>query len=475
MKNLNILIFIFLPIMIIAQTTFEKKFEGKGHSEGFAICETTDGGFVAAGFTRPVAIDSVDVFVVKVNNLGELQWSKIYGGNKTDWAYALCPTSNNECLVAGFTQSWGQNGDCYLLKINSDGDTLWTRSYGRQMYDRAMNVIETFDGNYVTAGFTEYGENGNYDVYLTKMNGNGQINWSKSLGEFSSEEGHGVIQVADSGFVIVGSQTVGTSSNKELMIMKTDSSGNVGWIKTYGGDKNDLARSVKQLDDNGFIITGYTQSFGVNSYNVYLIRTDENGDTLWTKVIGDFTRSEGYDVIKTADNSFIVVGDWDSNVLLMKTDINGDTLWTRRYATKSNGSEIGRSIRQTADGGFVIGGYYNDYPGYKLYIIKTDSEGLVTGIKYSDKMLVRNFKLYQNYPNPFNPSTNIKFTIPKAENVTIDIYNTLGQRIKTVLNQKMQTGQHEIEFNAQNLASGIYYYRLEAGAFHDVKKMIFMK
>ena len=475
MKNVNILMFILLPIMVIAQTTFERRFEGKGHSEGFAICQTADGGFVATGFTRPVAIDSVDVFVVKVNNLGQLQWSKIYGGDKTDWAYALCATPNGECFIAGITQSWGQNGDCYLLKINADGDTLWTKFYGRQMYDRATSVVETFDGKYVITGFTEYGDNGNYDVYLAKMDGNGQLDWSKSLGEFSSEEGHAVIQAADSGFVIVGSQTVGTSSNKELMIMKTDSSGNVDWIKTYGGDKNEIARSIKQLNDDGFIITGYTQSFGVNSYNVYLVRTDENGDTLWTKVIGDITRSEGYDVIEAADDGFIVVGVYDSDVLMMKTDINGDTVWTRKYATESNGFEVGRSIKQTADGGYVIGGYYNDSPGYELYIIKTDSEGMVTGIVYSDKQLVRNFNLHQNYPNPFNPSTHIKFTIPKAEKVRIDIYNTKGQRVTTILNQKIKAGQHEIEFNAQSMASGVYYYRIETSDFLDVKKMVLLK
>jgi hypothetical protein len=475
MKNLYIFTFFLLPIMVIAQTTFEKTFEGKGHAEGFAICETSDGGFVATGFTRPLAKDSVDVFVVKVDNLGQLQWSKIYGGDETDRAYAICAAANGECFIAGYTQSWGQNGDCYLLKINANGDTIWTKFYGRQMYDRANSVVETFAGKFVTAGFTEYGENGNYDVYLTKMDGNSQINWSKSLGEFSSEEGHALIQDADGGFVIVGSQTVGTSSNKELMIMKTDSSGTVDWITTYGGDKNDLARSIKQLDDKGFIITGYTQSFGVNSYNVYLIRTDENGDTLWTRVIGDVTRSEGYDVIEAVDNGFIIVGGWDSNVLMMKTDTNGDTVWTRKYATESNGFEIGHSIKKTADGGYVIGGYYNDYPGYELYIIKTDSEGMVTGIIYPHRQLVRNFYLHQNHPNPFNPKTVISWQLAVSSDVELGVYNLLGQKVATLVSEKMPAGYHEVEFNGQNLSSGIYLYRIQAGEWQDVKKMIFLK
>jgi flagellar hook assembly protein FlgD len=475
MKKVNIVTFLLLPIIVIAQTTFEKTFEGKGYAEGFAICETSDGEFVATGLTRPLDKDSVDIIAVKVDNQGQLQWSKIYGGDETDRAYAILATLNGACFIAGYTQSWGESGDCYLLKINANGDTIWTKCYGRHMYDQASSMIETFDGKYVTAGYTEYGENGNYDVYLTKMDGNGQINWSKSLGEFSSEEGHAVIQAADSSFIIVGSQTVGTSSNKELMIMKTDTSGNVGWIKTYGGGKNDLARSVKQLDDNGFIITGYTQSFGVNSYNVYLIRTDEKGDTLWTRVIGDATRSEGYDVIKTVDNSFIIVGVWDSNVLLMKTDTNGDTIWTRKYATESNGFEIGRSIRQTTDGGYVIGGYYNDSPGYKLYIIKTDSEGLVTGIIYPNNQLVRNFYLHQNLPNPFNPCTVISWQLAVSSDVDLSVYNLLGQKVATIISGKQTAGYHEVEFNGQNLSSGVYLYRIEAGDWQDVRKMVLLK
>jgi hypothetical protein len=169
---------------------------------------------------------------------------------------------------------------------------------------------------------------------------------------------------------------------EDVYIIKTDASGDTLWTRTYGGTSDDAAYSVQQTSDGGYIVAGTTSSFGAGGEDVYLIKTDVAGDTLWAKTYGGIHNDDGYSIQQTSDGGFIVAGQTNSfgsggyDVYLIKTNAYGDTLWTRTCGGADD--DCGQSVQQTSDGGYVIAGEtYSEAGGYDVYLIKTDDSGYV--------------------------------------------------------------------------------------------------
>jgi hypothetical protein len=194
---------------------------------------------------------------------------------------------------------------------------------------------------------------------------------------------------------------------------------------TFGGGASDWGNSVDTTSDGGCIVTGTTSSFV--DVDVWLIKTDASGDTLWTKTFGD-TYPDG-----------------------------------------------GNSVHQTSDGGYIVTGYTQSFGagGRDVWLIKIAPDP--QNIKSKKKTLVSSYRLSQNYPNPFNPTTDIEFSIPKSEFVTLKVYNILGEEVITLISEKLTIGKYKYEWDASNLSSGIYFYRIQAGDFVETKKMILIK
>ena len=204
-----------------------------------------------------------------------IRFIKTYGGTSDDYGYSVEQTADGGYIIAGQTTSFGAgNSDVYLIKTDASGNTTWTKTFGGAYSDVARSVQPTADGGYIIAGYTESFGAGSYDVYLIKTD----TTWTKTFGGTSHDYGYSVEPTADGGYIIAGSTRSFGAGIDDVYLIKTDAIGNATWTITFGGTDFDYGQSVRQTSDGGYIIAGYTSSFGAGFYDVYLIKTDANGN-----------------------------------------------------------------------------------------------------------------------------------------------------------------------------------------------------
>ena len=355
------IVFVELSILIILSfaqapdTLWTKIYGGIGYDRCSSMQQTTDGGYILGASTESYGNGDADFWLIKTNAFGDILWTKTYGGDSIDNASAVQQTSDGGYIIAGHTQSFGtEDVQIYLVKTDSLGDSLWTKTFNVKAVSYC--VRETFDGGYIIAGEIFYLGN---DAYLVKTNSFGDTLWSKRYGStFGGDFAWSVRQTSDSGYVIVGTTSLGAGSG-DIWLLKTDENGDTLWAKTYGGGSWDYGISVDQTTDGGYIVTGRTNSFCVGYSDVWLLRTDSNGDTLWTKTFGGEGCEGGRFVQQTSDGGFIVAGWTDSygagwyDVWIIKTNSAGDTLWTQLYGGAGYDGCNGGG-QQTSDGGYVF-------------------------------------------------------------------------------------------------------------------------
>ena len=262
-----------------------KTYGGTADEEAYCVRQTNDGGYILSGYTRSFGLSypggNDDMYVVKAASDGSLQWSYAYGGSSIDYyAYSLRQTNDGGYVVTGSTYSFGQGfNDVYLVKTASDGSIQWTKTYGGSVDDYGNSVQQTADGGYVICGYSNSfsGSAGN-DIYLVKTSSDGSLQWTKTYGGTSSDVGWSVFQTPDAGYVITGGTRSYGAGNDDVYLVKTTSDGTLQWSQTFGGSQTEVANSVRQTSDGGFVLAGYTNSFGPALVNVYVIKTDVNGN-----------------------------------------------------------------------------------------------------------------------------------------------------------------------------------------------------
>ena len=337
--------------------TFEKTFGGTAADIGMSVVQTADGGYVVAGTTRLIDAREFEVYLIKADTAGDTLWTSTFGGLGAQDGNSVIQTNDGGYLVVGFTGV----SNVYLIKTDAAGDTLWTRSYGGTEIDGGISVVQASDGGYVIAGHTESFGSGEADVYLIKTDAAGDTLWTRTFGGPGQDRGTSVIQTDDGGYVVAGLTWSFGAGGSDVYLIKTDATGDILWSRTYGGAASDYGYSVVQTDDGGYVVAGFTSSYGAGSVDVYLIKTDASGDTLWTRTFGGTGWDYGYSVVQTNDGGYVVAGETTSfgaggaDVYLVKTDASGGTLWTRTFG--GTGWDRGTSVAQTNDGGYVVTGY----------------------------------------------------------------------------------------------------------------------
>jgi len=444
--HISLLTFLFV-LPAFSQQRWERTYGGAGDDEGRSVQQTQDGGYVVAGSTTSFG-NGYQVYLIKTNAGGDTFWSRTYGGMGTEYSYSVQQTQDGGYIVAGYTTSFGNGIQVYLIKTDASGDTLWTKTYGGTSSDYGYSVQQTQDTGYIVAGYTDSFGNG-IQFYLIKTDASGDTLWTRTYGGTSFDYGHSVQQTQDGGYGVAGfNDSLG--NGWQVYLVKTNASGDTLWTRTYGGTNDDQGYSVQQTQDGGYIATGFTFSFG-NGQQVYLIKTNVSGDTLWTRTYGGTSWDGGYSVQQTSDGGYIVAGVTTSfgnggQVYLIKTNASGDTLWTRTYGGADY--DEGYSVRQTSDGGYIITGWTSSFGnGFQVYLIKTDANGssAVEEARNAEREM-RNAELRIN-PNPF-----VSFaTLPGHEAERFSLYNVSGRKVGTYNGDRVGEG----------LSQGVYFVKRE--------------
>lgn len=455
-----------------------------------------------------------------------IQWTRTFGSTGQDGAESMVTRTDGAVTITGF-KSLNDRKDILLLKTDANGNEIWSRVYNPGLNDIGRSIKQTSDGGYIITGMTEVTPQ-IFDPFLLKTDSLGNLQWLRQYNYGDDDRAHTVWQTSDGGYIFGGQTWLmhGAFGNYDMYIVKTDINGNVQWSKIFYREENgaDVALGIQQLNDGGYIIGGFTQS---SEWASYVIRTDNAGNALWSNIYPGSWQSECYDIQATADGGFIMTGtetshETDGDLLLAKLDGNGNLLWKKLYGTTE--MESGEYIQQLQDGGYIIAGMSAAAGSYDIYTVRTNSTGdslwtIITGggsddrghavsimpngsfmvsgwtwsygqgsgdvylIKLSEALtgisgnnnIPTTTALSQNYPNPFNPNTQIKYQLSKAGIVKLKIYDALGKEIRTLVNEFKNAGNYEVQFDGSKLASGMYFYKIETESFSDVKKMVLIK
>jgi len=351
-----------------SSTTWTQTYGGTNIDAADSVIQTFDGGFAVAGDTNSFGVGGYDVWLLKTDAYGNIEWSKYYGGKREDYACSVVQTSDGGYALAGHTWSFGV-GECDFLLIKTDahGNMEWKNTYGGPELDAVHQMIATSDGGYALAGYTGTTGANSLDGWFVKTDEFGKMEWNQTYKWEEFDRIFSLVEPSDGGYALVGETNSFGAGFTDFWLIRTDASGNMLWNKTYGGKGFDTAYSLLETPDGGYAIAGDTDSFNEGKYDVWLIKTDANGNMEWdqryertpAQEFSNFIRP--CSLVRTLDGGYAIAaktktsGTSNYDFWLIKTDEQGNMEWNQTYGDAKH--EQPNSLVATSDGGYVMAGY----------------------------------------------------------------------------------------------------------------------
>jgi hypothetical protein len=355
--------FLFVGSVSASSELWSQTYGGKSTDIGRSLVETSDGGYAIAGETNSFGAGKDDFWLVKIDSNGNMEWNRTYGGVEPDRVYSLIETSDGGYALLGYTYVGVVNHDILLIKTDANGNMEWNRTYRGAKDEMAYSLVETSDGGYALAGNT------NDDFLLVKTDLVGNIVWSKTYGAGTANS---LIKTSDGGYALAGGGR----------LVKTDEHGNMEWNQTYS--KGSI-RSFVETSDGGYALAGSSPTgFLESSFyaDFYLAKTDEYGNVEWNRTYNGKGIENAYSLVETSDGGYALAGETATLVYgsadfwLVKTDDYGNVKWNQTYGGANN--EGAYSLVETFDGGYALAGYTESFGAgsYDFWLIKTDAQGI---------------------------------------------------------------------------------------------------
>lgn len=473
------------PALHSQDMVWTASYGGQLNEDGYAGCVTADGGYAVLGSTFSYGAGDYDFYLLRLDSLGDTLWSKTYGGVDADQGFDMQETSDGGFILVGKTKSFGAgDADVYLIKTDFLGSEVWSKTIGGAGRDEGCSVRPTPDNGYIIAGRTNSYGAGADDFYLIKTNAGGDTLWTKVYGGANGESASAVRNTLDSGFIVFGTTGSFGSGYSSMYAIKTDANGDSLWSATYGGDAADLGYAAEVSLDGGYIFAGATASYGAGYSDMYLVKTDPNGDLEWDRFYGGAEDDRAYSVQVAPDGGFLVAGRTQSygsgqyDMYAVRTDPIGASTWSQTYG--GDKSDYCRMALARVDG-FVLIGYTYSFStgGSDCYLLQLQ-DNQATWVNDFDLALPSEFDLAQNYPNPFNLSTVIEFNVDRRNDFALTIFNILGQEVRNWDLGSLPVGLHTVSWDgldnlSREVASGVYLYQLSTEKSHLTRKMVLLK
>lgn len=367
-----------------ASPSWAKIFGGAGGDEAFSVLPTADKGILVTGTTASFGEDNA-LLVVKLDAGGSVVWTKTFTGVADYNNTSAVETKSGEIAIAATSTS----EDVLFLKLDAKGNILVQKTYGGDGKDWPTQIIQTSDGGFIIAGnTTSFSEGQQGQGLILKIDASGSVKWATTLGDVDTEKQVLACESGDNGIVVAASTTTIGAGDVDILVCKLNSSGSLGWARTFGGAYEDVATSIASASGTDCVVAGYTSSLGAGNDDCLAMRINSSGGVVWSNTYGTGYNEEWYGMTRASDSGFVVAGltlGFDAkndDVFLAKLNAGGAVQWAETF--RGDNSDYANAVTQAADSGFVAVGVTEsfasfDQQNYDFLVIKTDSSGGISG------------------------------------------------------------------------------------------------
>jgi hypothetical protein len=460
---------------------------GGAANDGFlSAIPTSDGGAAAVGYTHSYGPADVNVFAVRTDSDGDTLWTRAYGGAGMDYGYGICASGNGGFIIAGYTTSFGAGDeDVYVLRLDSNGDTVWTRTYGGPEPDEGYSICPSGDGNFIVSGRTDSYGMGFNDLYLLKLSPAGDTLWTRVFGDTLYDWGQSVCETGDGNYGVCGAKW-GNTDNLDIYVLKVAPDGGLLWDYTYGSAgavDPDVGSWVVARSDTEVVVASFRGVEGRDPLDACFLRVHLDGRQLgYRRYSRDFYQYCN-SICLTPDIGFLLCGaakdetTLDNDLYLVKRVLGSGWVWEQEMG--GAGEDWGSSVVAAGDGYYLISGHTNStgaggFDGWLLLMKEPEA-----GTPHSwGRLDVPSLELPR--PNPVSISTAVRFSLPEDMETRLAVYDVSGRQIAILVEGSLEAGEHVREWNGRDSAGhrvspGIYLVAMTAGRFSVTRKAVVLK